>query len=305
MLDFTTAALITSLKRRGSVPTSQSLFDDDDFCDLFTQAQKKTIVPNIMKTREEFFVATYETPLLPNTIEYALPTRAIGMKVRQVILLDDANNEVRLPRIEPENKTWHENFIWWPGTKSGYLFEGNKVILTPNLNNSYRTLRIKYFRRPSELVATSHAGKITSIDTGTGVLGLTAVPSGWAAARVIDIVNGSPPFDSRADSISLSGVSGATVTVDLATAALCSIGDWVCDEGETVVPQYPEELHPALVSFALIDVLKALGDTQGASNEAASLAELMNDFNTLISNRDEGAPRKIVNRRGLWDSGGI
>jgi DNA-binding GntR family transcriptional regulator len=71
------------------------------------------------------------------------------------------------------------------------------------------------------------------------------------------------------------------------------------------VPQYPEELHPILSHLALIDALKAMQATEAVQLAVAELEEMERNLNSLISNRDEGSPRKIVSRRGIWDTGGV
>jgi hypothetical protein len=308
MIDRTTTSLIADIKRMASIPNSQSLYSDQDFVDAMNDCQSSTIIPQIMRVREEFFVTHVDIPLVSGTREYSLPERAIGQKVRQIILIDTQGNEVRLPRVEPENSTWHETYMWWPGTKSGYQFVGSKIKLTPNLDNTYTALRVVYFRRPSDLAKVTNAIQVTAIATANNETTLQftgSLPTGWAIGRVMDVQHADSPFDTLADSVELLAANPTSVTFAESDVAGVSVGDWVCDEGECVIPQYPVELHRILTNYVLIDVLKHLGDTQGAQNAATDLAEQMNNFDTMISNRDEGSPRKIMSRRGLWDTGGI
>jgi hypothetical protein len=307
MLDRTTTALIKDIKRMGSIPSSQDLYEDSDFVDAMNDCQASTVIPQIMKVREEFLVDTFTTPCVVGQRDYDLPVRAVGGKVRQIIMIDTQGNEVRLSRIEPENKTWHENYMWWPGTKSGYYFEGNKIWLTPNLQNMYTSVQIKYFRRPSELTLTSLAAQVISINPTSGWVTVDKIPTGWAANRMLDGQKVDSPFNSKFDSVAALNIDLNANGVQLppATAALLAAGDWICDEGECVIPQYPVELHRILTNYVLIDVLRHLGDTQGAMNMAADLQEAIDNFNTLISNRDEGSPRKVFSRRGIWDTGGV
>ena len=43
-------------------------------------------------------------------------------------------------------------------------------------------------------------------------------------------------------------------------------------------------------------VLEALGDTEGLNNATAKIAEMENKLTTMLDNRVEVAPRKVVNR---------
>lgn len=305
MVDYTVDKLVADVKRHGSVPTSQDLFSEDDFAEMLDHNQRTSLIPQIMKQREEYFVATSDIPLVVGNNTYSVPARSVAAKVRSIWVVDAMGNEAQLSRIEPENKSWHENYIWWPGSKSGYRWEANTVILTPNLSTSYITLRFKYFRRPNRLVLKKNAGQVTAIDTGTGIITVDNVLSTWVTGSKVDLIKGTPNFDSYSDSFALLGVSGSTVTVSLALAAKLSVGDWICNESETPVPQYAEEYSALLVSQVTEEVLRSLGDLVGAQAEGADRQDLKDTLNELGGNRDEGAPRKIVSRRGIWDTGGI
>ena len=307
MIDYTTDALIEEIKRRGSVPTSQQLLKSADFIDFMNHRQRTYLVPSILRTREEFFVSTFDQDLDSSLSpqKYDLPTRAIGHKVRQVMLIDQQDNEVILPRIEPDNKTWHETFAWWPGTKSGYYFEGDRIVLTPNLNNSFKQLRLKYYRRPNWLTLRENCAQVLAVDTGTGIVTIDELPEGWVTGQIIDIIASKPTFRSHGDSVVTTLIAGTAITLSVADAANVVIGDFLCPENESCVPQYPEELHPILVQLGLIDALKALGDSEAVQVASAELEELERNLNSLIKSRDDGAPRKIVSRRGLWDTGGV
>lgn len=305
-IDYTTDALIAEIKRHGSIPTTQQLLSSEDFVNLLNHNQRVYMIASIMRTREEFFVATFDQALIGGSEEqrYDLPTRAVGHKLRKLIIVDQQSNEVMLPRIEPENKTWHESSSWWPGMKSGYFFEGDQVVLTPNLNNSFSTLRMKYFRRPNWLTLRENCAQVTAVDTGTGIITIDELPEGWVTGQIIDVIASKPTFRSHGDSVVTSLIAGTSITVPVADAANVVVGDFICPEGETCVPQYPEEVHPILMQLGLIDALKAMGDSEGAGNAASQLEEMERDLNSLLKSRDDGSPRKIVSRRGLWDSGG-
>lgn len=304
MIDFTVDAMIEDIKRHGSIPSNQRLLSDEDFLDFLNHNQRVYMIPAIMKNREEFFVSTFDQPVNANGDPYELPERGIAHKIRKACLVDANNNETMLPRIEPENKIWNDVTAWWPGSKSGYYFEGEQIFLTPNMNISFSILRLKYFRKPNWLTFRENCAQVTAIDTGTGVITCDSLPSTFVNGFVIDFIKSKPTFRSHSDDVTISAVSGSQFTVSLDVAAKIEVGDYACPAGESCVAQYPEELYPILTQLGLVDALKAMKDSEGAQAAESELAEMEESLNTLISNRDQGAPRKIVSRRGLWNTGG-
>jgi hypothetical protein len=93
------------------------------------------------------------------------------------------------------------------------------------------------------------------------------------------------------------------VQIDPLVAANVSVGDYVCFEYETVIPQLPVELHPILIQYALSRVLKSLGDTQGAANVMAELPELERNLYELLETRDDGSEKKTIAPNTLWTRG--
>ena len=74
------------------------------------------------------------------------------------------------------------------------------------------------------------------------------------------------------------------------------IGDHVCSQYECIIPQIPADLHTLLAERTVARVLEALGDQQGLQNVSGKIAEYEKNQGTLIDNRVEGSPRKVLNR---------
>lgn len=305
MPDFTSTQLIIDVKREGSVPTNQSLYTDEDFCASFTDCQKTRIIPSVLRTKEEYFVAVkdYEFADLEeldgDRIALTLPDRCIGGRIRMLQLIDQ-NGVVQndIPKLNPENTNTFFNGQWF-----GYVFQSNKLIMPSSIESQLGKIRLQYFRRPNDIVEISRAGKILTIDTGTGNVTLDNMPADFAAGVLVDIISGREPFDSVQDSESLIAAAGITIQVSLATAAKLSVGDYICYQYETVIPQLPVELHPILIQYALSRVLKSLGDTQGASNVIAELPELERNLYELLESRDDGSEKKMIAPNTLWTRG--
>jgi hypothetical protein len=74
------------------------------------------------------------------------------------------------------------------------------------------------------------------------------------------------------------------------------VGDFMPLAGETPIPNVPTELHMVLAQRVAQRVLEALGDSEGLNNATAKVAEMEMKLTSMMDNRVEGAPRKIVNR---------
>lgn len=76
-------------------------------------------------------------------------------------------------------------------------------------------------------------------------------------------------------------------------------GDYICSQFECIIPQIPSDLHNILAERTVARILEALGDTVGLQAANAKVGQLEARQNTLIDNRVDGSPRKIVNRGSL------
>lgn len=299
MLDYTTTSLIESIKRRGSIPAKQTLFDELDFCALMTDAQQIRVVPNILRVREEFFVRNSDHDIQDGP-SFPVPERAIGNRVRQVQILDEQGRVLRkLSRLSPELGEEQGNDFTLVN-RAGYFFRGNNIVLAQaNSDALGTTLRIQYYRRPSKLVPTENAGQITNI-VGTTVTVANA-PATWAIGTILDGIDDQSPFDEKKDDIEVLGVAGNDLTLSADNAAALAVGDWLCDAGESVIPQYPVELHPILVQYVLVKIFDSQSDSQATALAGRHLEELERNTYEMIGDRDDGSPKKINSGMGIFD----
>lgn len=307
MPDYTIVQLIKDVKRHGSVPSNQNLYEDEDFAASFSDCLSMRVIPSILRTREEYFVTSTDyafsslTTLSGDRLSLKLPSRAIANRIRLMQLIDASGNILAdIPRLHVEE---NNEFAFSDEFPFGYIFQGNNIIVNSDLNASGNQIRLHYFRRPSRLAEILRAGKITAINTMTGSITLDNVPSDWVAGTLIDIQSGLAPFDAKVDSASIIAVGSPSITVSTTVASAVAVGDYVCYEHESVIPQIPIELHPILVQFALATILKSLGDREGASMVMADLPKLEDELYEMLESRDDGSEQKLVAPNGLWTQG--
>lgn len=87
--------------------------------------------------------------------------------------------------------------------------------------------------------------------------------------------------------------------------ASIQVGDYVCLANECIIPQIPPDLHNVLAERTAARILAALGDTEGLQVSNAKLQEIEVRQGTLLDNRVEGAPQKVLARHSLLHYGRI
>lgn len=292
--DFTTTGLLASLKRRGMLPSTTETLSTTDFLAIATEELQTYVLKVLLAVREEYAVATYDLAITSGTSTYVLPSRAVGGKLRNACLLD-SNGLVSSPlnRLEPERVIQNSS----SGDVAGYYLQGDDIIFVPTPAAS-ATVRLTYFRRPSALIATTGAGVVTSINTGTKVVTASGgYPATFLTTATFDLVRAQPPFKVMGQDLAITNATGTTLTFTATLPTGLAVGDYVCLAGESPVPQIPVELHPLLSQRVVYKCLEALGDDKSVLAEQAA-DKMRMDLLTFLTPRVEGASRPIVNYNG-------
>lgn len=311
-----TTALLKSIKRRALMPDNQNTFSDQDLIDFMNEEIMIGILPSVLQLKEEHFIFKEIIPLVPQKSRYPVPERAIGNKLREVCFRDTAstnfNNEYEMTQIAIDdrytglsNGTGSSDFT---GFRRFYMLGGD-VVLHPNVGPTpYGALALYYYIRPNTLVKDSSVASITAINKTTGEITLSSLPSGYTVYvagtnntenTLYDFVKTKSPhtiIDINIPILALNSTT-KTITVDPDKIHLdLEVGDYMPLAGQTAVPNIPTELHMVLAQRVAQRVLEAIGDSEGLANASTKVAEMENKLSTMLDNRVEGAPRKVVNR---------
>lgn len=299
---YTVDNLVNSLKLRGLPPSSQQTFSTDGFIQVLSEEMMTNIVPILDSVSEEYFVTNYDIPFVETVNTYAIPPRAVGGKLRDVVFVDTNGNEINLPRLRPEDIKSRTVFIRYQPAPWGFYLKDNSVILflgqTPNTQAGFPTLRLKYIRRPNILTAAANAAQITGV-VGN-VVTVTAVPSMWNPTNAFDIIKGEQAFTTRGDDLAITLIVGTSITFT-ALPSTVAIGDWVALSNYSPIPQIPVEAHLLLAQYGTAKVLEAMGDMSGMSAALGKAAEMKQQFLQIITPRVEGSVIKLVSRSGIGD----
>jgi len=298
--DFTAQALALQLKRRGSMPTSQSLFQVSDLIQFMSEEVQSTIAPKMTAVREEYFVHIEDVPIVTTQESYALPTRAMGNALRDYCLLDSAGSEINLPRLVPEvlktNPAQTSNRLF------GAYLQNEKLFIFPNTDGfpGY-SVRFRYMRRPSDLVEKSSASQITAINPTLNEVTVSSAVSTWTTATEFDFIGNASPFVSKGDDRTINSLVTNVLTFDNTLPTDLAIGDWVVEAMFSPVPQIPYQAFNWLAQLGVIRSMDALTDEKSLKNAYTAADRMEADFIKLITPRVQGSVQRINNRNGIFD----
>lgn len=299
-IDYTMTGIVADLKRSGAMPTHQSLFQDDDFINLMSDDMKTVIVPMLMSVVENHFQTEYDTTVIVDVDTYSIPWRAIGNKLKAVEIFDtDGTSRLAtLARLDLRDVASDVSTSY--SSLSGFRMEGSDVVLSPINVWTGKTLRMTYFRRPNNLVSVNDTGQVVAIDAGTGVVQLDNVPTAWTTTDTLDCIKNEPPFKAVAEEQAITLISGFDVTFSSVPTNL-AIGDYVALKGQSPIPQIPYDAFPLLSQRGVVAALSAVAP-QAAAGAEKTYMSMEKKFVNMISPRVDDAPKKLVNRRGIWQS---
>ena len=311
----TTSEMLKSIKRRALVPDNQNTFTDQDFIDLMNEEMMIGLVPSVLQTKEEYFIYREIVPLVSNKSHYPIPERALANKLREICFVDSVNssirNEYEMTQIAIDdrytglsNGTGSSDFT---GFRRFYLM-GSDIVLHPDVGPApYGGLAFYYYLRPNTLVKDSLVATIANINRTTGDITLNNIPSGYGIAIPgtnnepvkYDLVKSKSPHNILKINLTINSLNSTAKVVNITPSEIpvdLEIGDYLALAGQTCIPNVPTELHSVLAQRVAQRILEAMGDSEGLNNATAKIAEMESKMSSMLDNRVEGAPRKIVNR---------
>lgn len=187
----------------------------------------------------------------------------------------------------------------------------NGVVAASNNNTSLVTLRFSSIAL-SQTVASSSTGLV--IPTNTQMLEFDQVPTTYqdpdtfqteslfANGGQVDLLQTRPGHRMLSLDVTIpaSGISGTLVSFNKTDVPLnMVIGDYMCVANECIIPQIPPDLHNELAERTCTRILSALGDQAGMQASMAKVADMEKRQISLLDNRVESSPQKIVARHSI------
>ena len=310
----TSTELIQSIKVRAMIPTSQNTFTDEDFLRFATEELQNSMFGEILRHHEDFFLYSVEVPLESGVTKYRIPARAGGVRLREVQYRGTSGNLQELTRIEVQDLPSYANSNTGSNISAFYV-QNNNIALLPNVNENSLgsgSLVFYFYMTPNDIVTERRTARITNINRDTGEIAIDSVPRDsngnllFSATTKLDFISQDSPHSCELFDVLPEAVNSTTDDITLVIADIPStltVGDVVSLAGESLYPQIPAEQHMQLAMRAAMRCMTALGDLQGYQNIKDELVETSKNTTSIIDNRVEGAPRKVVNRHGILRDG--
>lgn len=316
---YSTDSLLPMLRLLPLMPSVQALFSNSDLVNVMDFEMSSKILPLIDNQAEEYFIVPSDIPYIQSVRTYSLPVRATADKLRSVSFVDSNNNEIRIPRLRPEDIMSNVNStglainpaLW------GFYLQNDKVILYlgsfTGSSNAYKFLRLRFVRMPSTLVQEAACGQITAI--AGNVVTISSLPSTFTTSLTYDIVSNSPQmFVSQGDDLTITTITpltapAASITFtslpqDVLGNTLAQVGDWVCLAMQSPIPQIPfKPGFQLLLQLSAAKCLEIHGDTQGFNVAMSQAADMKNYFISVITPRVDGNVIRLTTPNSLygWD----
>lgn len=294
--------LLNTIRRRASLPENQNTFSPEDLLEMASEEMFISVLPKMLELHEDFYLTTKDVDLVASTSVYTIPYRAIGDKLRDLSYVDSSGEVFEMVRISVDELTDYSSGLTSDQYRTYYL-RSNQVVMYPGVGASpVGSLRFHYYLSPNAMTLESRAGEITAINTTTGAITLSTMPTNFTTSIQYDLVMDKSPHRILAFDLACSSVNTTTYVVTLDPDDLpteLAVGDYLTEAGETFYPQIPTELHSMLAQNVAIACLESMNDTEGVKNASNKLIRMERAVPRLADNRVEASPTKVVNRNSF------
>jgi hypothetical protein len=298
--------LIDSVRKRTMTPDDTTIYTDQDILDIVNEELDVEVLENLLALHEEHLTTHIDVPRNADGV-YEIPYRAIGNKLRDVSLKSGSEVVYELTQVSLGELPDYSYSVDSNAYLDKFYVESNKIkLLQPNRN--YDSIRFYFYIRPSVLTKVEQAGIISSIvkdeNADEITISMSSLGRNFSANCCYDIVGKRTPNKIKAwdlDPIQYV-TTGTTGYVKFTLSELGDdvddiiVGDYVTIAEQSPVPNIPTEMHPVLAQAGAIQLLEALGDTEGLTNAQRRLDKMTKAVQSLVDDRVELAPKKIKPR---------
>lgn len=294
----TSKKLIESVENRSHVPVNQSTFTEQKFLDFATEELRLSLIPFILSMNEDYMLFEVETPLVAGKKDYKIPSRATGIKLKDLQIKDRAGNYQELTRTTIGDR-FDDNYNEGLGDLNKFYIKNDKVILMGN-PTSGDTLVFIIYMKPSRLVTEDRIAIVSGINRTSNTIVVDQIPENFTSQEKYDFYKASSPFNVLQIDFNISSLNSSSNTIVVPSIPEdLEIGDHISLANEAIIPQIPEELHVMLAQMVTCRIMESQGDTEGLRNAMMKLQQMKDEGGLIIDNRVTDAPKKIKNRHGF------
>ncbi len=295
---YTTQTLVSKVVLKSHLPLSNDTFTASDVISLADDEIKTPLLKLILSTRGGYYKMFLDFPSNQAGL-YLIPPNATCLTLENIELIQNTS----IIQVNPIDEAEQFSTISPTSTTYGYFMVGNyvQILPTPPVGN----VRLWFSRRPSQLVLTSACGQITNIDFSVPLfttITVASLPSTMIVGSLLEIVGDQPPFNIFGQGV-VTAISGTNVT--LAGVILdFVVGDWLCLQNQTCVPQIPVEFRPVLEMRVVAEMFRLQGGSETKYKAAKEKAkELEDDVLSLLTTRVKSQTKIVSTVQGGFLSG--
>lgn len=294
---YVTESLLSSARLRAFVPTDTQSWPDASVLSILNDELTDWLCPLILEARQGHFQVSFDQALTANVNTYAVPADALGGMVYTLLLCDSSGSPVTSPLASKplEEVAWMWSMV---GTPQQYTFQGDNILLYPTPDGAYPTLRMKYPRRPSQVVVSTECSTLNfAASVGATVLAPASVLSTFTTGVQLDLVSPTPPCD-VIQTVTITSVAGGNLNITPALTSAAPVGTLVCiTKTAPVLTGVPGEAYSLMAQRVAVKMVEAKGDAEALSRATAGLEQAEARFREFLGKRDQGAHKKVVASR--------
>lgn len=298
--------LIAAIKRNITTPSNQNTYSDLDILAFADEELSLGVLPAMMSLHEDYLLFKQDVPLEDSVSEYVIPYRAVGNKLYDLQFIDTNGNVLFMSRTTLADQPSFNGRYTLNSTYNYYVMN-NKIGILPNIDGGVTgSLRFVYYMRASSLVKSSEIGVINNINRTTGEIAVNSLPASFSTNTPLDFYKIRSPHNILSIDLLPTSVNATAKTIVFNIADIPSelmVGDHIALAEQCAIPQIPSDLHSFLAQKTSERILMAQGDSEGLANAQKKTAEMEVRAGTIIDNRVDESPIKLVNRRGILQSG--
>jgi hypothetical protein len=148
----TTDDLVESIKTRIIFPISQNTLTYNNIVTMMNEEMMLGAVPDVLSEHEEYFNFTKAVNMVRNIGRYDIPSRAIGMTLRDLKYANNSGLFTDMTRIAPEDKAFYQSSYSNAQIIGKYYLEGNEIVLASSVPTDTGFLMYTFPLRPNLLV---------------------------------------------------------------------------------------------------------------------------------------------------------
>ena len=290
---YNTQTFLDRVAVKAAIPIGQTTFTDSELLDLANQELQSTILPEILRTREDYYLTQETITVKAGQDLIEMPERAIAGKINDVQIVDQ-NTRRSIPRI-----TTSEIYGTSSGPTEAFYFRGAYLGLNPTPSSDIDII-VSYYLRPSALILPGESYTLVRVEEdniGRTIYTVDRENTTIKPGDKIDLVSNQGLHHTlHQDLVADTTLNNLIYVVDGPQDV--ALGSYVFPAGQSQFIQCPQELYPWLEELVVVKIHESIGDFE-AMKLAQQKANLIRDqILSLLSPRAETESQIITNT--IW-----